>query len=245
VTLSNDSFYLFFLNSAQVNGHKGFVGYGIRELTPSELNTHCTPSFDNANKLSLKSAPLLADSNKINFTKDFLLLSYTSGCYYYESASGKWSSHGTEVVSDTSLYETHCLSTHLTSFAGGLVVLPSAINFEYVFANASFLQNPIIYSTVIVVTLLYALFSVWAHWMDRRDLDKLNIIPLDDNLNNHNYFYEIIVFTGNRQEAATESKVKMVLNGDEMESESKVLNQKSKQVFKRGAIDSFVMGVSR
>ena len=162
VTLSNDSFYLFFLNSAQVNGHKGFVGYGIRELTSSELNTYCIPSVNNTNKLSLKSPPLLANSDKINFTKDFLLLSYTSGCYYYESASGKWSSHGTEVVSDTNLYETHCLSTHLTSFAGGLVVLPSAINFEYVFANASFLQNPIIYSTVIVVTLLYALFSVWA-----------------------------------------------------------------------------------
>ena len=245
VTLSNDSFYLFFLNSAQVNGHKGFVGYGIRELTSSELNTYCIPSVNNTNKLSLKSPPLLANSDKINFTKDFLLLSYTSGCYYYESASGKWSSHGTEVVSDTNLYETHCLSTHLTSFAGGLVVLPSAINFEYVFANASFLQNPIIYSTVIVVTLLYVLFSVWAHLMDKRDLNKLNIIPLDDYLNNHNYFYEIIVFTGNRKDAATESKVKIVLNGDEMESEGKVLNQKSKQVFKRGAIDSFVMGVSR
>ena len=250
VTLRNDSFYLFFLSSAQVNGHKGFVGYGIRELTPSELNTYCTPSFDNANKLSLKSAPLLADSNKINFTKDFLLLSYTSGCYYYESASGKWSSHGTEVVSDTSLYETHCLSTHLTSFAGGLVVLPSAINFEYVFANASFLQNPIIYSTVIVVTLLYALFSVWAHWMDKRDLNKLNIIPLDDNLTNHNYFYEVIVFTGNRQEAGTDSKVMVVINGEKDETETRILNSpKNKSIkislFQRGSIDSFLMAVKK
>jgi hypothetical protein len=250
VTLSDDSFYLFFLNSTQVNGYKGFVGYGTRELTPSELNTYCIPFVNNTNKLSLTSPPLLANSNKINFTKDFFLLSYTSGCYYYESASGKWSSYGTEVVIDTNLYETHCITTHLTSFAGGLVVLPSAINFEYVFANASFLQNPIIYSTVIVVTLLYVLFSVWAHLIDKRDLNKLNIIPLDDNLNNHNYFYEVIVFTGSRQEAGTDSKVRVVINGEKSETETRILNSpKNKSIkiplFQRGSIDSFLMAVKK
>ena len=250
VTLSNDSFYLFFLNSTQVNGFKGFVGYGIRELTPNELNTYCIPSINNTNKLSLKSPPLLANSNNINFTNDFLLLSYTSGCYYYESASGKWSSYGTEVVFDTNLYETHCLTTHLTSFAGGLVVLPSAINFEYVFANASFLQNPIIYSTVIVVTLLYVFFCIWAHLMDKKDLNKLNIIPLDDNLNNHNYFYEVIVFTGSRQEAGTDSKVRLIINGENSETETRILNSpKNKSIkiplFQRGSIDSFLMAVKK
>jgi hypothetical protein len=248
VTLFNESFYLFFLNSSQVNGYKGFVGYGIRELTPSEINTYCIPSVNNTNKLNLKSAPLLATTNKINFTNDFYLLSYTSGCYYYDSASGKWTSYGMEVVFDTNIHETHCLSTHLTSFAGGLVVLPSAINFEYVWANASFLQNPIIYSTVIVVTLLYILFSVWAHLMDKKDLKKLNIVPLDDNLNNDNYFYEIIVFTGNRQEAGTDSKVRVVINGESGETETRLLNSpKNKSIkiplFQRGSIDSFLMSV--
>jgi hypothetical protein len=36
ITLNNDSYYLFFLNMSQVNGFKGFVGYGIRELNESE-----------------------------------------------------------------------------------------------------------------------------------------------------------------------------------------------------------------
>ena len=57
-----------------------------------------------------------------------------------------------DIYEDTSLEKTHCMSNHLTSFAGGLVILPTAINFQYVFANASFTQNPVIYLTSILVT---------------------------------------------------------------------------------------------
>ena len=43
--------------------------------------------------------------------------------------------------------------------------------------------------------------------MDKRDLKKLNIIPLKDNSPNDDYFYELIVFTGDLNESGTKSKV--------------------------------------
>jgi hypothetical protein len=43
--------------------------------------------------------------------------------------------------------------------------------------------------------------------MDKRDLKRLNLIPLKDNNPNTDYFYEIIVFTGSQNESETQSKV--------------------------------------
>jgi hypothetical protein len=185
---------------SQVKGFKGFVGFSIRELNSNEINLYCNESSN-----TMKSFPSL--HNNHNFTSDFMLRTYSSGCYYYDTETGKWSSDGMEIYEDTNLKQTHCLTKHLTSFAGGLVILPTAINFQYVFANSSFTRNALIYSTVIIVLCIYVLFAIWARYMDKRDLKKLNIIPLKDNNPNADYFYEIIVFTGSQNESATQSKV--------------------------------------
>ena len=195
-------------------------------------------------------APKLTDfktmlNSPAKFSTDFLLRVYTSGCYYYDTSSDKWSSAGLEIQQDSSLTQTHCVSSHLTSFAGGLVVVPSQINFEYVWANASFTQNPIIYSTIIVVSCLYVLFAVWARVMDKRDSKKMSILPLKDNLMTNEYYYEVIVFTGSRPEAGTDSKVRMIVNGNNMETEIRLLNHTDKQVFRRSGIDSFLMAVQK
>ena len=198
---NNDSFYLYFMNSTRVNGFQGFVGFGIRELSTAEIKSYCSGTSVQA----LNSPPLI--TNSTCFTADFYLRAFASGCYYYDTASGQWESNGTSVIYDSDAYATHCLSSHLTAYAGGLVVLPAAINFEYVWAHASFLQNPIIYSTVIVMVCLYVLLAIWSRYMDKRDSKKLNILPLSDNLPTDEYFYEIITFTGSRPEAGTESNV--------------------------------------
>lgn len=181
------------------------MGYGIRELNNNELNAYCL----NSSYFKLNSPPLI--TYVVNFSNDFFLRTFTSGCYYYDVSAGKWSSSGLEVLSDTEINKIHCSSSHLTTFAGGLVVLPSAINFEYVWANASFIQNPIIYSTVIALTCLYVLIAIIARVMDIRDKKKLNIIPLIDNSPHDNYFYEIITFTGMRPTSGTDSKVNYYL----------------------------------
>jgi hypothetical protein len=194
-----DSFYSFFQNKSQLNGFKGFVGFGLRELNLTEIQTYC--------KNSSSSQKFLVQ-NQVNFTSDFQIRAYTSGCYFYDTQTGKWSSDGMEIHSDTNIKQTHCSSFHLTSFAGGLIVLPPEINFKYVFANASFIRNPIVYSTVILIGCFYILMALWSRYMDKIDNGKLNILPIESSDGGGgNYFYEIIVFTGNRSESATHSKV--------------------------------------
>jgi hypothetical protein len=59
---------------SQINGFKGFVGCGIRELNESEINLYCSSS-NTIN--SAASIPLV--QTQVNFTSDFLLRTYTSG----------------------------------------------------------------------------------------------------------------------------------------------------------------------
>ena len=183
----------------QVNGFKGFVGYSLRELDLNETNLYC---------FNLKTSPAPPSTqNRINFTGDFMLRSYTSGCYYYDIDTGKWYSNGIDVYEDTNLEKTHCVSNHLTSFAGGLVLTPSTINFKYLYSNLVNTQNPTIYITVILFICLYIFFACWSRIMDRRDETKTGVYLLKDNHKNDSYFYELIVFTGNRSESETNSKV--------------------------------------
>jgi hypothetical protein len=43
----------------------------------------------------------------------------------------------------------------LTTFAGGWIVLPAPINWNYVFANLDFAKNKTIYLTIIIIAVLY------------------------------------------------------------------------------------------
>jgi len=188
----------------QTNGFKGFLGYSLRELNLTETYMYCK------NKIQDNTLPLI--QARINFTSDFLIRAYTSGCYYYDVNTGKWASDGMEIYDDTDLRQSHCSSNHLTSFATGLVLVPQEINFQYVFANASFTRNKIVYITVIVVTCIYIIFAIWAKYMDVRDMKKLNNVALKDNNPQDDYVYELIVFTGNKIESGTRSKVKFTIN---------------------------------
>ena len=195
---NNEEYYLTFVNMTTVNGFKGYVGYSIVEIDCSS---------------NLTTLDLLANINQNStcFTHSFFQRVFTSGCYYMNTNTNEWSSYGMEILADSNVTHTHCKSTHLTSFAGGFIVLPNAINFNEAFSHASFVQNPVIYSTVIALVCLYILLGVWARWMDRKDDQKCGITFLgacDDFVKpNNKYFYEIIVFTGNRPNGGTTSKV--------------------------------------
>jgi hypothetical protein len=182
---NDDSFYLIFLNMNETQSFNGYVGILIQEL------------------------------NATNFTSNFWLRIYSAGCYFLNEATNEWSSMGVEILRDTNRTHTHCLSSHLSAFAGGFIVLPSGIDFDYVWSGetASPLKNPTVYAVVCVLVLAYVLMGVLAWRMDGRDEKKLNIILLngengsEESLMSNGYFYEIVVYTGNRLGAATDSKV--------------------------------------
>jgi glucan phosphoethanolaminetransferase (alkaline phosphatase superfamily) len=78
-----------------------------------------------------------------------------------------------KVGSLTNHNQTECYSIHLTTFAGGFLVLPSPINWNYVFANTNFNQNKTIYLTIISISILYLLLIIYAHYKDKKDIEKV------------------------------------------------------------------------
>ena len=198
VNEQNDSFYLIFANMSSVNGYKGYVGFSIIEIDTSQLDCH-NKSNNPVDKLINLTQNQTVNRN---FSDNYWLRIYSSGCYYIDKTTNEWISNGMEILSDTNVTHTHCISNHLTTFAGGFIVLPPSINFNYVWAHASFLQNPVIYSTVIALVSLFILLGIWSRYMDSKDSQKVGITVLGDLTNKKNkYIYEILVYTGTRPNA--------------------------------------------
>ncbi|RNA43376.1 polycystin-1-like isoform X1, partial [Brachionus plicatilis] len=231
---SSNGTFLFFMNKTEVNGFKGFVGVGIRELNTDEFDQYCISKIKSKNQM-----PDYVPN--ITFTNDFYLRFYSSGCYYLDDKTGWWTSHGIEVMPDTNEKYTHCMTKHLTEFAGGLVILPTEINFKYVFANASLAKNLVIYSTVIVLTCVYFLFVIWGRYQDTLDSNKIGVCLLKDNQPLDSYFYEVTVFSGSRTNAETDSRVTIILSGDCDDTKPRILEDPKRKCFRRGGVDSFIL----
>jgi polycystin 1L2 len=222
-------------------GLTGLVGYGIRELFDDEQQYYCDATY---RSIIFDEPPMDKQAKDVRFLYELGIRAFTSGCYYYSPQDGKWSSYGTE-VGEVDIYETHCRTNHLTEFAAGLLIVPNKIDFAVAFAEAEFIKNPTIYLTAISVIGLYIICALIARIWDSIDLQKIGITPLPDNDADDKYFYEIIVYTGSRSEAATDSKVRVILTGDNYETSARILCDPYRKVFRRGGVDSFVMAVKR
>ena len=267
----NDSYYLFFMNISRVNSFNGYVGYSIRELNSTQLSmVDCNNKTDiSALNTIVNTIDFSSSSNISTFTNNFYLRVYSAGCYYMDTTNNKWSTYGMEILGDTNITHTHCQSNHLTSFAGGFVVLPNEINFNNVWANADFTKNPVIYITCIVLVSLYLLLAVWARYQDSRDEKKMGVVLLDyqDSISSlgglallgganikeqvNKYIYEIIVLTGSRKDAGTESKVSCIITSESSETDiidlkdSNPNMKKRRKVFNRAGVDSFLLALDK
>ena len=182
-----------------MKGFNGFIGYGIRELNQNETNQYCS------NKTIRLNFPII--QSQVKFTSDFMIRTYSSGCYYFDTNTGKWYSNGMDVLEDTNFNQTHCISNHLTSFAGGLMILPSTINIEYYFSGHSMEKSFLSNFVILIITCIYILFALFSRYMDIQDEKRMNLVLLKDNNQNDTYFYEVIVYTGSQKESGTKSKV--------------------------------------
>jgi len=157
--------YRYFLDNEQTERHESFI-VGIRELTLDEDFNYCS------NNLSMNILPVT--DNRYNFTCDYELRIYSSGCYYLNE-NNEWQSDGLRVGSQTNHDETECFTKHLTTFADGFIVLPSPINWSYVFANMDFMRNKTIYLTLIIISSIYILLMIFARYKDKKDVEKLGV----------------------------------------------------------------------
>ena len=142
------------MNSAQTKGYTGLVTFGIRELNQTEHYLYC----DNNETILTNEPPLII--NYLNFTNDFLLRVFTSGCYYFNNNDNTWSSYGLEVLSTTTLDYTYCQTNHLTEFASGASCILPTLNFNNIWAHASFLDNLTLYITVISISIIYVILMI-------------------------------------------------------------------------------------
>jgi hypothetical protein len=197
LNLTNESIYTYMMNNQITLGHQSVI-FGLRELNASEIDDFCSNQ-------SINNPPI--SDQPLNFSSNYELRTYTSGCYSLDS-NKQWQSNGLIVGPLTNHFQTQCFSTHVATFASGFLVLPSPINWNYVFANANFMRNKTIYLTVICICLIYILLMIYSRYKDKKDLEKLGITILPDNHRQDQYFYQIIIFTGHRRDAGTESKVK-------------------------------------
>ncbi|CAF4385862.1 unnamed protein product, partial [Adineta steineri] len=163
--LINDDIYRYFIDNQQTPGHQSLI-FGIRELNSTEINNYCLNNSSINTSLPINDEPF-------NFMSNYELRIYTSGCYYLDE-NNQWKSDGLTVGPLTNLHETECLSTHLTSFAGGFIVLPAPINWSYVFANADLIKNKTVYLTVIFTSIFYIILMIYARFQDKKDFEKVN-----------------------------------------------------------------------
>ena len=212
VTFNNETYYAFIQKGSLNTNQKSAAYYGIRDLTQSEYDMYCVNRTNTTSPPALAFTPSTTNIRNSAYPYSYQLRNYVQSCMYFDPRTLEWLWDGVTVIDEVSDISTiGCSTQHLTDFTGGFVVLPPTIDFGYVFANASFIKNPTVYVTVIVVTNLYIILFIWCFYMDREDSKKTQVYILEDNCVDDLYFYEMIVFTGNRKDAGTDSKVSLIL----------------------------------
>lgn len=246
----NDGSYSIFLSNEIIKNRTGFFYVGVVEVDKDKL-AESEESYildeiivnDNENYNYTITNYTIPGALR-EYTTNYSMKIFTSGCYFYNYHRKIWSAEGC-VVESANYAMTHCKCNHLTSFGSGFFVMPNSIDFSYVFANAGFSDNVTIYMTIVITLTLYALLLVWAKKNDKEDLIKLGSTPLPDNHPGARYLYEILVYTGDNDEAATDSKVSFIISGEDDETGVRTLTDPFRPVFRKGDTNSFVMATPK
>ncbi|CAF3375209.1 unnamed protein product [Rotaria sp. Silwood1] len=230
--LNNEGLWITFIDNQQMSNHQSVI-FGVRELNQTEFDMYC---FNETLNL-----PPITDQ-PYNFTANYSLRIFISGCYYRDS-NDQWQSDGLNVGPLTNHFETQCFSSHLSIFAGGFLILPEPVNWSYVFANADFMKNKTIYLTIIIFIVSYIILVIYARRRDQKDINKLAVTFLHDNNSSGKYLYQLIFFTGARMGAGTKSKVINHKIGAEDETGTRTLIDPNREILQRGFVDSFIIAV--
>ncbi len=95
--LSNDSIYTYFIDNQQTAGHQSVL-FGIHEFNSTDLCVNYSLNSPSIASKTLNSVPVsnsklnsLISSRKLNFTSDYELRFFTSGCHYLDD-NNNWQS---------------------------------------------------------------------------------------------------------------------------------------------------------
>jgi len=86
--------YTYLIDNRRTAGHKSIV-FGLRELNSTEIEEFCQG-------MSIQKLPIFDEAR--NFSSNYTLLVYTSGCYYLDKHNN-WQSDGLWVRFNQQLYQ--------------------------------------------------------------------------------------------------------------------------------------------
>ncbi|CAF1076326.1 unnamed protein product [Rotaria sordida] len=102
IKLEDDSLYTYFIDNQRTINHQ-LVIFGLRELNSTETKYICSNQ-------PITDPPII--DKRFDFTSNYKILIYTSGCYYLD-ANNHWQSNGLVVGPLTNHYQTQCYSNQL------------------------------------------------------------------------------------------------------------------------------------
>lgn len=88
IDLANGDFYKYFIDNQRTSGHQTII-FGLRELNETEMDYYCS-------NISLPNYLPIDFDSPVNFTVNYEIRTYTSGCYYLD-ANNVWRSDGLRV----------------------------------------------------------------------------------------------------------------------------------------------------
>ncbi|KAK2571916.1 Polycystin-2 [Acropora cervicornis] len=137
-------------------------------------------------------------------------------CLFWNRKAERWQSNGCKVGSNSTTTSLQCLCNHLTSFGGGILVMPNKLDFDMVFNELTRIHetgNVAVLCTIIAALLLYFLVCVFARRADKKDRAKTGP-PL--NLNStleEGFQYQLTIVTGVWMNSGTDANVTIVIHG--------------------------------
>jgi len=217
--------------------------HGKKDLNSTAIGTYYVAvmiSPRNASNISL------SVGNFGNFTMppvNYTFFSYTVTCKFFNKTSNQWSSAGLDIREDTTPNSTSCSTTHLSSFGGGgIIAKPNTIDFAKAFAGFSNIgENPTVFATTLSIIGVYFLLLAYCRYKDKKDLEKIEVFPLEDNHPSDAYLYEIGVQTGFVRGAGTTADVFIILNGALGETSPRKLKNPNRKCFNKSETDSFLL----
>ncbi|XP_068680257.1 LOW QUALITY PROTEIN: polycystin-1-like protein 2 [Montipora foliosa] len=170
-------------------------------------------------------------------------------CYYFALTQGDWRKDGCKVGSETNDKVLHCRCNHLTSFGGGFVVAPSAIDLDKVFTEFARLGetgNCLVLSLVCSVFGVYFIVIIWARKADLQDQRKEGPAVHLGRSGAHDY--DVTLVTAVWRNAGTTANVFMTIYGTEDVVEAVSLTKCSppgRKMFGRGSFSNYVLNLEK
>ncbi|KAM8855773.1 polycystin-1-like protein 2 [Spinachia spinachia] len=203
-------------------------------LDPKDLKRNTGPYY-------LVVRPIVGPGIK-SINANLSITSFTTACKFWNESTLEWSTFGCKVGVQTTPLVIQCLCNHLTFFGSSFFVAPNTVDLSRAAQLfGTFGENPVVVCFVGSLFLVYILAIVWARRKDIKDIVKVKVAVLEDNDPMDENRYLLSVSTGYRRGASTSSQVTITLLGAEGTSEPHHLMDPKKCVFKRGAVDMFLL----